>query len=44
MKAREKNKKEMYRVSFWNVAGLENKYKEFWERLDEWDIMFLSKT
>lgn len=44
MKTRGKNKKEVYRVGFWNIADLENKYEKFWGRLEKWDIMFLSKT
>lgn len=43
MKTRGKGKKEVYRVGFWNV-DLKNKYDQFWKRLDEQDIMFLSKT
>lgn len=34
----------VYKVGFWNVAGLEKKDKEFWERLGEWNVMFLSET
>lgn len=37
-------KKGAYKIGFWNVAGLENKDREFWEKLEEWDIMFLSET
>lgn len=29
---------------FWNVAGLRNKDKKFWEGLKEWDVLFLSET
>lgn len=43
-KAEEKGKGEGYKICFWNVAGLENKDREFWEKLGEWDVMFLSET
>lgn len=33
-----------YKVGFWNVAELENKDREFWEKLGEWSVMFLSET
>lgn len=29
---------------FWNVAGLANKDKEFWEGLKEWDVVVLTET
>lgn len=32
------------KVVFWNVAGLENKDKDFWEGLREWDMTGLSET
>lgn len=44
MKVKGKSKKEVYKVGFWNVAGLGNKDKEFWGRVKEWDVMFLSET
>ncbi|XP_036148384.1 uncharacterized protein LOC118647469 [Monomorium pharaonis] len=31
-------------MAFWNVAGLSNKDKEFWDGLKEWDVMFLLET
>lgn len=37
-------KRKGYKVGFWNVTGLENKDRDFWERLREWDIIFMSKT
>lgn len=43
MKRRSCKRKE-YKVGFWNVTGLENKDRDFWERLREWDIIFMSKT
>lgn len=33
-----------YRVGFWNVAGLKNKDRDFWEGLKGWDIMILCET
>lgn len=32
------------RVAFWNMAGLSNEDKGFWEKLREWDIMRLLET
>ncbi|EFN79868.1 hypothetical protein EAI_05892 [Harpegnathos saltator] len=44
-KGREEGKgEEVYKVAFWNVAGLGNKDREFWEGLKEWDIMVLMET
>jgi len=43
-KGKGKGERKMYKVGFWNVAGLENKDKDFWEKLREWDIVFLSET
>lgn len=45
----EKNKEECdtrndISVIFWNVAGLKNKYLEFWKGLEKWDIMVLMET
>lgn len=36
-----KGKWEIYKVGFWNVANMEHKDEDFWERLKEWDVMFL---
>lgn len=33
-----------YRIGFLNVAGMENKDKDFWEKLKIWDMLFLSET
>lgn len=30
--------------TFWNVAGLLNKDKEFWRGPEEWDVMCLGET
>lgn len=32
------------RITFWNVAGLMNKDKEFWRRLNEWQVILLMET
>lgn len=39
-----KGKGKEYKISFWNMAGLENKDKELWKKLKKWDVMFLSET
>lgn len=42
-----KNKREemkRWKVAFWNVAGMGNKDKGFWKRLEEWDVTVLVKT
>lgn len=41
---REEERGEGWRVGFWNVAGLSNKDKEFWNGLLEWDIIVLIET
>jgi len=33
-----------WNIVFWNVAGLNNKDKDFWKRLERWDIMILVET
>lgn len=38
---RSKGKRKIYKVGFWNVTNMKQKVKEFWERLKEWDVMFL---
>lgn len=44
-RGKEKGKgKEGWKITFWNVAGLGNKDKEFWKGLKEWDVMVLIKT
>lgn len=40
---RKKERKEIYKVTFWNVAGLKNKDEDFWKDLKEWDIMVMSE-
>ena len=34
----------MWRIVFWNVAGLENKDKEFWEGLKKEDVIVMVET
>ncbi|XP_024890816.1 golgin subfamily A member 6-like protein 1 [Temnothorax curvispinosus] len=45
---REKRKfrreEEMWKVAFWNVAGIANKDKEFWEAVKEWDVVIMMET
>jgi len=40
-KGRERGKGGGWRVAFWNVAGMYNKDRDFWEKLREWDVMVL---
>lgn len=40
----EGNRERVRKITFWNVAGIERKEKEFWEELKEWDIMVLTET
>lgn len=39
-----REKRKGYKIGFWNVASLENKDREFWEGLKEWDVIFLIET
>jgi len=39
-----KGEGEGWGVLFWNVAGLKNKDKDFWESLKEWEVIMLSET
>lgn len=32
------------RIAFWNVPGLMNKDKEFWRKLNEWQVILLMET
>lgn len=32
------------KIAFWNVAGLRNKDREFWERIKQWDVMVFIET
>lgn len=33
-----------WKVMFWNVAGLKNKVRSFWEGLEGWDVVMISET
>ncbi|XP_024891322.1 trichohyalin-like, partial [Temnothorax curvispinosus] len=35
---------ETWKVAFWNVAGLSNKDKDFWEGIKEWDVIVMMET
>jgi len=37
-------KGEEWKMMFWNVAGVRNKDKDFWESLKKWEVMVLSET
>lgn len=39
-----KERRGMWKASFWNVAGLGNKDEEFWKGLRGWDVMTLIET
>lgn len=32
------------RIGFWNVAGLGNKDRSFWKKLEEWAVIVLTET
>ena len=34
----------VWKVTFRNVAGVGNKDKEFWEGIEEWDVVILMET
>lgn len=36
---RERKEKYVWKLAFWNVAGLQNKDREFWKRIEKWDIV-----
>lgn len=40
---RGENGESVHKLGFWNVAGLRNKDKDFWEDLKEWDVVILSE-
>lgn len=33
-----------WKIGFWNVAGLANKEKEFWEGIKEWEVVVMIET
>lgn len=37
-------KEETWSITFWNVAGIQNKDKDFWENLKRWDVILLTET
>lgn len=39
-----KKGKRGWRIGFWNVAGLRNKNKEFWNGLRRWEVMVMVET
>jgi len=41
---KDKKEREEWEVAFWNVVGLYNKDREFWEKLKRWDVMVLMET
>lgn len=40
---KEDEKKEEIKIRFWNVAGIKGKDEEFWERIEEWDVIGRNK-
>lgn len=36
---KEDEKKKEIKIRFWNVAGIKRKDEEFWERIEEWDVI-----
>jgi len=41
---RDGEKEGIWKIAFWNVAGLSNKDKDFWRGIKEWDVVTLSET
>lgn len=39
-----KRKREEWKTVFWNVAGLGNKDRNFWNGLRKWDVVTLVET
>lgn len=39
-----RNEEKVFKMAFWNVAGLLGKDKEFWERIKDWDVIVVSET
>jgi len=35
---------ERWKIAFWNIAGMRNKDKEFWNRIGDWDVIVLMET
>lgn len=38
------NKKKIFKITFWDVAGLKNKDRKFWEGLKDQDVLILNET
>lgn len=34
----------IWKIAFWNVAGIGNKDRDFWQRIREWDIISIMET
>lgn len=34
----------IWKIAFWNVAGIGNKDRNFWQRIKEWDIISMMET
>jgi len=42
---KEKREREgVWKIAFWNVAGVINKDKEFWEGVERWDVVIMMET
>ena len=39
-----KRKGGVCKVAFWNIAGAENKDKDFWKCVEEWDVIVMCET
>ncbi|XP_071572354.1 uncharacterized protein [Temnothorax nylanderi] len=40
----DRGSEETWKVAFWNVAGISNKDKNFWEGIKEWDVIVMMET
>ncbi|KMQ86812.1 hypothetical protein RF55_14089 [Lasius niger] len=43
-KGKRKREGKEWKVAFWNVAGIRNKDRGFWKRIEEWDVIILMET
>jgi len=41
---KERGREGIWKVAFWNLAGVINKDKEFWEGVESWDVVVLMET
>lgn len=39
-----KREEKVFKVAFWNVAGLLGKDRKFWERIKDWNVIVVSET